>query len=91
MGRLAGSEQVRPGTAARRVVPGGLLVYSVCSFEPEETDHVVERFLAIHPEFTLESVAGLAPEAVVTPEGTMRVLPQVHGCDGAFAARLRRK
>jgi 16S rRNA C967 or C1407 C5-methylase (RsmB/RsmF family) len=30
------------------------------------------------------------PDAVVTPEGFMRVLPQRHGCDGAFAARLRR-
>jgi 16S rRNA (cytosine967-C5)-methyltransferase len=77
--------------ASHRVVPGGLLVYSVCSFEPEETDHVIERFLAIHPEFTLESVAGVAPPSLVTPEGTMRVLPQRDGCDGAFAARLRRK
>ncbi len=77
--------------ASGRVVPGGLLVYSVCSFEPEETDHVIERFLAIHPEFTLESVAGFAPGSVVTSEGTMRVLPQRDGCDGAFAARLRRK
>ncbi len=76
--------------ASRRVVPGGLLVYSVCSFEPEETDHVIERFLATHPNFTRESVAGVAPDAVVTPEGTMRVLPHAHGCDGAFAARLRK-
>jgi 16S rRNA (cytosine967-C5)-methyltransferase len=77
-------------SAAKRVVPGGLLVYSVCSFEPEETEHVVARFLTEHPEWRVESVAGSVPDAVVTPEGFMRVLPHLHGCDGAFAARMRR-
>jgi 16S rRNA (cytosine967-C5)-methyltransferase len=76
--------------AARRLRPGGTLVYSVCTFEPEETDDVIAKFLAAHPEFTVESVAGSVPDAVVTPEGFMRVLPQRHGCDGAFAARMRR-
>jgi 16S rRNA (cytosine967-C5)-methyltransferase len=76
--------------AARHLAPGGRLVYSVCSFEPEETDHVVARFLAEHPGWTLESVAGSVPDAVVTPEGTMRVLPNRHGCDGAFAARFHK-
>jgi 16S rRNA (cytosine967-C5)-methyltransferase len=77
-------------SAARRVVPGGLLVYSVCSFEPEETDHVVARFLAEHPGWKVESVAGSVADAVVTPEGFMRTLPHQHGCDGAFAARIRK-
>jgi 16S rRNA (cytosine967-C5)-methyltransferase len=62
----------------------------VCSFEPEETEHVVARFLAEHPGWALESVAGSVPDSVVTAEGTMLVLPHVHGCDGAFAARLRK-
>ncbi|HTR97623.1 MAG TPA: 16S rRNA (cytosine(967)-C(5))-methyltransferase RsmB, partial [Candidatus Acidoferrales bacterium] len=77
-------------SAAGRLVPGGTLVYSVCSFEPEENERVIERFLSSHPGFTLESVAGLVPDGVVTPEGYLRVLPQQHGCDGAFAARMRR-
>ncbi len=76
--------------AGRYLSPGGLLVYSVCSFEPEETEHVIARFLAEHPGWKLESVAGTVPDAVVTPEGTMLVLPHRHGCDGAFAARLRK-
>ena len=76
---------------ARRLRPGGRLVYSVCSFEPEETEAVVARFLAEHPEFSLEPATGDVPDAVVTPEGWMRVLPHVHGCDGAFAARFRRR
>jgi len=76
--------------AARHARPGGVIVYSVCSFEPEETDAVVERFLRQSPMVVLESATGVLPDAVVEPQGFMRVLPHVHGCDGAFAARFRR-
>ena len=74
----------------RQARPGGVLVYSVCSFEPEETVEVVERFLDRHPGFVLESASGLLPDAVVNDMGFMSVLPHVHGCDGAFAARFRK-
>jgi len=77
-------------SAARHVVPGGLIVYSVCSFEPEETEQVVARFLAEHPGWSVESAAGAVPETCVTPDGFMLILPHRHGCDGAFAARIRR-
>jgi 16S rRNA (cytosine967-C5)-methyltransferase len=76
--------------AAQRARPGGTVVYSVCSFEPEETEAVVERFLRQAPNMVLESAAGILPDAVVDANGFMRVLPHVHGCDGAFAARFRR-
>ena len=76
--------------AGRRARPGGVLVYSVCSFEPEETTAVVERFLRTNPSFILESSQGILPDAVVDDHGLMRVLPHVHGCDGAFAARFRK-
>ncbi len=76
--------------AARHLAAGGLLVYSVCSFEPEETTHVVARFLAEHPGWVVESAAPAVTETVVAPEGWMLVLPHVHGCDGAFAVRLRK-
>jgi 16S rRNA (cytosine967-C5)-methyltransferase len=74
----------------RRARPGGVLVYSVCSFEPEETTGVVERFLAENPSFVLESVGGRVPDEVVDEQGFLRVLPHRHGCDGAFAARFRK-
>jgi len=74
----------------RRARPGGVLVYSVCSFEPEETVELVERFLYASPQFVLEAAHGFVLDEVVDENGFMRVLPQVHGCDGAFAARFRK-
>ena len=66
------------------------MVYSVCSFEPEETTEVVEQFLKQAPMMELESAAGILPDSVVDERGMMRVLPHLHGCDGAFAARFKR-
>jgi 16S rRNA (cytosine967-C5)-methyltransferase len=81
--------------AARRTRPGGRLVYCVCSLEPEEGEGQVDSFLKRNPDFTLNPIApgeGGAPDASLTPQGTLRILP-FHlqgGCDGFFAARFRR-
>jgi 16S rRNA (cytosine967-C5)-methyltransferase len=75
---------------AQAVRPGGVLVYSVCTFEPEETAGVVDAFLAAHAEFRRADARAWLPAGVVDPEGHLLCLPHVHGTDGAFAARFER-
>ncbi len=88
---LAATQRSILHAAASTVAPGGLLVYSTCSLETEENDTQVETFLAGHPEFTLEPPPEGTVPAAVLDAGRLRVLPQRHGTDGAFAARLRRR
>ncbi len=76
--------------AAVLVRPGGLLVYSTCTTEPEENEDRVAAFLARHSGFALERADGLVPDTFVTEAGYYAALPQRHGTDGAFAVRLRR-
>jgi 16S rRNA (cytosine967-C5)-methyltransferase len=76
--------------AARLVGVGGVLVYSTCSLETEENDEQIERFLVDHREWRLDPPPEGTVPAAVLDAGRLRVLPQRHGTDGAFAARLRR-
>ena len=77
-------------TAARLVRPGGVLVYSTCTIEPEENEARVRAFLARHPEFTVERADAWVPAEMVTDEGFFATWPPRDRMDGAFAARLRR-
>jgi 16S rRNA (cytosine967-C5)-methyltransferase len=62
--------------AAPQLKPGGVLVYSTCSLEPEENSVVVQQFLAANPGFKLEA--------------ERQLLPFADGVDGAYVARLIR-
>ena len=73
--------------------PGGVLVYSACSTEPEETTQVVSRFCQDHPEFCREpSARWLPPHAhsLTNPNGDFLTSGFRYNMDGFFAARLRR-
>ncbi len=75
--------------AATAVPPGGLLVYATCALEPEENRMRIDDFLHRHPDFAIET--GPAPKRFQDNRGCLEILPQESGCDGAFAARLRRR
>jgi 16S rRNA (cytosine967-C5)-methyltransferase len=87
--RLAESQAAILEGSCSAVRPGGLLVYATCSLEPEENEHQVDRFLDGHSEFRRERPDGV-PDEMLSPMGDLVILPQLHGMDGAYAARLRR-
>lgn len=88
--RLARLQEEMLEAAAELVPPGGLVVYSTCTLEPEENEEQVKRFLDRHGEFQLAPTDAVAEE-FRSPEGFLRVLPHRSGFDGAFAARLERR
>jgi len=74
--RLAVLQLQLLGAAAEFTKPGGVLVYSTCSIEPDENERVVEAFGKSHPQFALET--------------TRSTFPPRDEVDGAFVARWRR-
>lgn len=78
----------------RRLRPGGVLVYAVCSFEPEENARVVDAFLQTHPEFDMHQPSMktvMQCDRLLTREGCLNTFPHRHGMDGFFAAAFIRK
>ncbi len=87
--------------ATMLVRPGGTVVFSNCSLDPQEGENLLAAFLSDHSGIALDpvrpgEVAGIAP--FLTEEGTLRTTPAaldlgspaLSGLDGFFAARLRR-
>ncbi len=95
--RLAGIQLGILQQATRAVRPGGVLVYSVCSSEPEEGLAHRDRILAALPEFLADPVPPfegwpeLEAQASASQEGVLLSWPQRHGTDGFSSFRIRRQ
>jgi 16S rRNA (cytosine967-C5)-methyltransferase len=87
--------------AARLVKPGGKLVYSTCSLEPEEGEAQIAAFLTRNGSFSLDPISPdelYGPAQWIEPSGCLRTFPyelkldsaEWSGMDGFFAARLIR-
>lgn len=87
--RLAELQRRLISNAARQLCVGGLLVYSVCSTEPEEGEEVVAWFRQNNPEFrdmTRERLVeiGLDPSQLLTPSFGARTVTRRHGSESFF-------
>ena len=76
-------------SGAKLVRPGGRLVYSTCTFAPEENEETVEAFLREHPEFCREAVE--APWFTPGEPGAFRLWPHKLLGEGHFVAVLRKR
>jgi 16S rRNA (cytosine967-C5)-methyltransferase len=79
--------------SARLLKPSGLLVYAVCSPEPEENEAVINEFLKNHDEFAISKEFGQLPEplcAAAEVPGVFKSFPHLKQMDGFYAVRLQR-
>ena len=78
---------------AHFVKPSGILVYAVCSMEPEENESVIKGFLNKHAKFAIEKKStGLSFNAcsLVTIDGYLKTFPHLNNMDGFFSAGIKR-
>ncbi|MSO64504.1 MAG: MFS transporter [Alphaproteobacteria bacterium] len=94
---LASAQRQMIAAAARRVRPGGVLVYAVCSLQPEEGEAIVATLGDTHPglvPFPIEADEVAGEATWITPAGEVRTLPchwaEHGGLDGFFISRFRR-
>ncbi|MFC1650987.1 16S rRNA (cytosine(967)-C(5))-methyltransferase RsmB [Candidatus Latescibacterota bacterium] len=84
--RMSSLQKAILGNAAGLVKPGGVLVYSTCSLEPEENGDIVDWFTGEY-DFTIEKDERF--KEFETESGYL-ILPYLMYCNGAFAVKLRR-
>ena len=79
---------------AHFVKPSGVLVYAVCSMEPEENESVIKGFLNKHGKFAIEKKStGLSFDAcsLITRDGYLKTFPHLNNMDGFFSICMKRK
>lgn len=90
--RLSGRQKKILNAAANLVKPGGILVYAVCSCEPEENEEVINAFLNKRKDFSIaKDIESDNYSIFMTSDGFLKTYPETNGMDGFFAARLTRK
>ncbi|MEN2985212.1 MAG: 16S rRNA (cytosine(967)-C(5))-methyltransferase RsmB [Thermodesulfovibrionaceae bacterium] len=86
--RLSNIQMKMLEKASKFLKRDGILIYSVCSTEPEEGEFLVDKFLQKHKEFiTINSVYPFF-ESFYLKKGILRSFPHKHGTDGFFMVRL---
>lgn len=75
--------------AASLALPGGRLVYSTCTFTPEENENVIASFLRSRPDWQVEELPALAAWRSPLEPGGYRLYPHRDRCAGSYAIRLR--
>ena len=91
--RHAGVQKRFLENLAQLVKLNGILVYAVCSVEPEENEAVINAFLKKHPEFVIDKNLGKLPEtlhSLVEPATGFKTLPRLNHMDGFYFVRLKR-
>lgn len=90
LAELPGLQKAILDNVSRYVRPGGVLLYATCTLLERENGGVVDGFLAGHPGFALEPIR--LPEPIgICREGTLTLWPHIHGTDGFYMAKLRRR
>lgn len=91
--RMAATQERMLETLAERVRPGGVMVYAVCSLEPEEGERLVSRFLGKRPGWRRlpwdRAQEGDLP--AITSKGDLSSEPARDNMDGFYAARMLRR
>ncbi len=72
--------------AANLVKPGGELIYSTCTIEPEENESLIHWFLTNNPKYKLKALPTWFPPG--NNVGMLSILPFMHGIDGFFICKM---